>query len=316
MIAACPKCGARYRIEEGRLGPQGARLRCARCEAVFRIRAPRADGRAEAPAAPRPLLLLADASRETSRVTARALSALGLEVLLAHDGVEALLEVERRRPRAVVLDAALSGPQICELMKRNQGFRSIPVVLVGARPQGVAFAEGYGPDAELERNDLPENLIAVLRRLGLEIAPAPTHATAAGPPARTSLPGARGGVGPPPAASPPARGEPRVVSPASGRRGSEPARSEAQPSVVHAGLDPAELAKAQRLARIVVSDIVLYNAAKFDAAVRVGNVLEAMRDEIAEGQSLFRQRIEARVRESADFLGQELLRVAAARRAR
>ena len=40
MIAACPKCSARYRIEKGKLGPEGARLKCSRCEAVFRVRPP------------------------------------------------------------------------------------------------------------------------------------------------------------------------------------------------------------------------------------------------------------------------------------
>ena len=40
MIAACPKCAARYRIERERLEAGAVRLRCARCEAVFRVRPP------------------------------------------------------------------------------------------------------------------------------------------------------------------------------------------------------------------------------------------------------------------------------------
>src|SRR5262245_34965171 len=40
MIAACPHCGARYRIERERLPAQGARLRCSRCEAIFRVNPP------------------------------------------------------------------------------------------------------------------------------------------------------------------------------------------------------------------------------------------------------------------------------------
>ena len=53
-----------------------------------------------------------------------------------------------------------------------------------------------------------------------------------------------------------------------------------------------EVAKAERLARIVVSDIILYNPEKFEAAVRAGNVVEAMAGEIAEGRSLFVGRID------------------------
>ena len=74
--------------------------------------------------------------------------------------------------------------------------------------------------------------------------------------------------------------------------------------------DAEAIAKAERLARIVVSDIILYNPEKFEAAVRAGNVAEAMAVELAEGRSLFIGRIEASVREHRDFLIEELLRVA------
>jgi hypothetical protein len=80
--------------------------------------------------------------------------------------------------------------------------------------------------------------------------------------------------------------------------------------------DASEIAKAERLARIVVSDIVLYNQEKFDAAVHSGDVVAAMDAELAEGRTLFAQRIEAGVRESRDFLTDELLRIAALRRSK
>jgi len=49
MIAACPKCQTRYRVEPERLGPEGARLRCSQCSAMFRVRLP-AEQAAPAPA--------------------------------------------------------------------------------------------------------------------------------------------------------------------------------------------------------------------------------------------------------------------------
>jgi hypothetical protein len=75
-------------------------------------------------------------------------------------------------------------------------------------------------------------------------------------------------------------------------------------------------AEAERFARIVVSDIVLYNEAKFTAAVRGGNVVEAMSAELAEGRDLFRVRVDPRVRDERDFLAEEMLRVASTRGAR
>ena len=75
------------------------------------------------------------------------------------------------------------------------------------------------------------------------------------------------------------------------------------------GLDD-ERAKAERLARIIVSDIVLYNADEFAAGVRGGNVLEALEPALQEGRELFRQRIDERVRNGRSYLEDELMRVA------
>jgi hypothetical protein len=72
----------------------------------------------------------------------------------------------------------------------------------------------------------------------------------------------------------------------------------------------ADVANAERLARIIVSDIVLYNPEKFESGIRDGNVLEALEAEVEEGRSHFEQRVELRVRESRDFLAEEVVRVA------
>jgi predicted Zn finger-like uncharacterized protein len=321
MIAACPKCGARYRIERGRLRPQGTRLRCSRCEAVFRVSPPPAEhepaaaapaafvqtevARAPAPAEPAApggerLVLIADAEIETGKAIASALVDGGLEPVLVHDGVEAILTIQRTLPRAVVLDAGLPkmfGFQICELMKRNESLRPIKVVLVGAIHHRDRYrrapSEIYGADAYLERHQLRESLLPTLASFGLPIAevapervaPRPLRAPVEAPRAVRPV-------------APPARPRPEPVRPAA------PA---ADPALT------AEIGRAERLARIIVSDVVLYNEEKLDAAIRAGNVLESFEAEMQEGRGHFAQRIDARVREVRDFLSEELLRVARAR---
>ena len=55
MIAVCPRCSARYRIAKEKLSPEGVRMRCGRCDAVFRVRAPaQAPVPAATPAPPAP----------------------------------------------------------------------------------------------------------------------------------------------------------------------------------------------------------------------------------------------------------------------
>ena len=57
----------------------------------------------------------------------------------------------------------------------------------------------------------------------------------------------------------------------------------------------------------------LYNEEKFQAAIAAGNVQQAMSGDLDEGRGLFVERIDERVREERDYLGDELLRVARAR---
>jgi len=316
MIAACPKCNARYRVDEAKVGAQGARLRCAKCNAVFRVRAPGASAPATAepvaaapspdvtrpaPAPPRPaaapevtydrerLVLVADPQEDTGKGTASALASWGLQTILVHDGVEAMMTIQRTLPRVVILDAALPkmyGFQVCEVVKRNDSLRDTKVILVGAIHNRDRYrrppSDLYGADVYLEQPDIPEGLRDVIVRFGLPVsddvrraAPAPTPVA----PAPTPAP-----VAPAPAPPPTA-----------------PAADD--------GL-AAEREKAQRLARIVVSDIVLYQGEKFEEAIRTGNLVQALDSEIEEGRSFFRQRIGEAVRNERDYLVEELMRVA------
>jgi hypothetical protein len=72
----------------------------------------------------------------------------------------------------------------------------------------------------------------------------------------------------------------------------------------------AERAQAERLARIIVSDIILYNEDKFAEALKRDSVVETMSPDLEEGRDLFRSRIDERVRDERDHLVEELLRVA------
>jgi len=328
MIAACPKCGARYRIERGKLRADGTRLRCSRCEAVFRVSPPPSElepepevaiaapvsepARASAPpsadADRERLVLVADAEVEAGKQIASALVDGGLQPVLVHDGVEAILTIQRTLPRAVVLDAGLPkmfGFQICELMKRNESLRHIPVVLVGAIHHRDRYrrapSEIYGADAYLERHQLLEKLLETMQGFGLPVGlHAPARSAARPAPMPAPVPA------PLPAPTPPRASAP----PPAARVRPEPARP-AAPAV-----DPslaAEIGRAERLARIIVSDVVLYAEDKLDAAIRAGKVLEVFEPEMQEGRGHFAQRIDARVREQRDFISEELLRVARAR---
>jgi predicted Zn finger-like uncharacterized protein len=337
MIAGCPKCGARYRVEREKLAAGGVRLRCAKCDSVFRVRAPEGETEAndrtqihlDAPppapapaprAAPAPvampapapvavapvappspsgeLVLIAIPEADIAKQLAGALEARGLRTIVTHDGVDAVLELQRQLPRAAIVAAHLPkmfGFQVCELVKRNESLRATWIVLVGAIHNQERYRrparETYGADAYLEMPDLPEGALPLLEQGGIALAPAAAPAPRRGAPAplRTVRESA-----------------PQQVAPAAA-----PLAAEAAPARARAadGLDE-QRAKAERLARIIVSDIVLYNEQKFSEAIRTRNVVEALDGDLAEGRHLFQERIDARVRAERDYLADELLRVA------
>ena len=145
MVAGCPKCGARYRVDAERIGRDGAKLRCTQCSAVFLVRPtketapvqvalpeepepveaavpppprrvpPDTIATGEAPSPPEPgarvdrdrLVLIADPDDVRGKASGEVVERWGLQPHFVQDGVEAMLAIQRTLPRAVVLDAAL-----------------------------------------------------------------------------------------------------------------------------------------------------------------------------------------------------------------
>ncbi len=380
MIAACPKCQTRYRLRLEQLGERGVRLRCRRCESLFRVlpppqEAPPADAasapelRAPAPApvaAPAPTrevdsdsaagaaptqtpgsaaageglatppevptVLVAHRDARAAKRLADLFGGSGARTLACDDGAQTLLALHRTPPRVAVLDAGLAGVdghQICEIMKRNEALSGVGVVLLRAADGDSAdpAAAGFGADLYLDPAEcvdgLPARLHEPLASWGVTLLqsadPAllpeqrpepPTPSAVAEPPAPPSP-----AVAEPPAPIPPVVAEPVALTPPAVAEPVAPTPPVvAEPPVPAAPpADDEELARAERLARIAVSDIVLYNEEKFAAALRSGDPLQAMRDEVEEGRALLRGRIDSAVFEQRDFVGEELMRVAGER---
>jgi predicted Zn finger-like uncharacterized protein len=325
MIAGCPKCRARYRVDADRIGPDGGKLRCTRCSVVFLVRVPRTATATPAPdaktaassnppaltsehesAAPQPgigeslhrfdrarLVLLADADEARGKQTAEAIESWGLQVQRVQDGAEAMLGTQRLLPTVVVLDAdlpAMKGLQICEVIKRNESLRGTHVVLVGSHALSSAdHARGedhFGADFYIEQADLPDGLESILRSLGLETEGAEPLARTSGADCSTET-------------------EDRM------REAGETAFSRDAEDE-----DPKkteERERARRLARIAVSEMLLYQPEKFEQGMRDENLEQILGLEIREAQALLRQRIGEDVRAETDFVLDELRRVASER---
>ncbi|NIO17735.1 MAG: hypothetical protein GTN70_12295 [Deltaproteobacteria bacterium] len=64
---------------------------------------------------------------------------------------------------------------------------------------------------------------------------------------------------------------------------------------------------ARRIARAVVSDIALYNAAKMEEGIRNDNLFTILKDEIEEGRQYYENRVDQEILESYNLFERALV---------
>jgi predicted Zn finger-like uncharacterized protein len=275
MIVGCPSCRRQFRVDDTRVRP-GSKMRCARCGHLFAAASPRpaSPGPDRPPGTPfaavggdAPLVLLADAGRPVRSLLRPILAELGCRVETADDGTAAFKAVVARHPVAIVASVhlgGLSGVAICEGVKGSPHLKETKVALLGSDLSADLFnrdtAMAYGADVFLEEGMAEEALRAALK--GMIPAPPGPAATDEEEDAGTEKEweGSDFGLGGLDDAEAPER--------AAGR--------------------PAE--EIARLARLMLSDLKLYNPDRFAQALRSGQVLEIFKAELSRGRDLVDQR--------------------------
>ena len=202
----------------------------------------------------------------------------------------AVLAALERRPAALVLDVALPAVHAYEIVEEVK--RRAPetrVVLVASIYNRTGYKRRptslYGADDYVEQHHIPDALLVKLERL---IGPAPRAVELPPPHAMT-----------PEAVEIRDAGEGRLAAPSVSN----------MPNLVE---------RAQRLARLIVADIALYNGDALDAADHHGHEAELearLRLDLEEGRLLFDLRVPAEVRRTRDFIGEALAEIRQQRRA-
>ena len=343
MIAACPQCQTRYRLAREKIGAQGARIRCSQCQTIFRVQspegapptpaeakpsplasppeaaapapAPKPPAPAAAPAAkpaprpaappppppaPKPLpplarALVAELDADNAKAVTELLAQWRIEAEVVDDGGEALVRMFRSPPALAILGGdlpSLPASRIAEVAQRAGELAAVKLIRI-ATSSDQTGTPGYDAEEMLEAGDYPAGLGEILARLGI---------------------GAKPSAQPPPPAAPVAKPTP-AAAPSARPAPPEPAKS-AAPAAPRAAApfspssDPA-IAAAERLARIAVSDVILYNQEKFAAAAARGTAAKEMAGELGEARQHFNSRVAPSVRADRDFLVEELERRAA-----
>jgi len=237
-----------------------------------------------------PTIVIAHES-EPIREAIRTLCAdAGYRVLAVGDGQAALAAIDRK-PAALVLDVALPSVHAYEIVEEVK--RRAPetrIVLVASIYNRTGYKRRptslYGADDYVEQHHIPDALLVKIERL---IGPAPRAVEL--PPAHVLTP----------------EGE-KIRDAGEGRMSALPATT----------VSPKMVERAERLARLIVADIALYNGDALDAADHHGHEAELearLRLDLEEGRLLFDLRVPAEVRKTRDFIAEALAEIRKQRRA-
>lgn len=291
MIVSCPACAARFRIDREKLAGKRLTLRCAKCRAPFKVELP-VHGKVELPQL---RVMIAHTDRELCGTISNILEPAGMQCMIGHDGETVLKMMDAAPPHVAVVDVALQGLyafEVVDKVRRRPGLGGVKVILLSSVYNKMAYKRSpsslYGADDYIEKHHIPDDLILKINRLVLGAAPA---------------------------SAPAPREEERTGKTLSKQEAAEQSLDyihkvnekiqSAEDRQVGGDGQVSDSERARRLARIIVSDIALYNQERVDEGIRNGNWTELLATEIQEARKLFRERFpdehiqQARILEAA-----------------
>lgn len=115
------------------------------------------------------ILVVEDEAELTEAIQIR-LEQAGYEVLIAYDGQQALEKARGENPDLVVLDLMLpkiDGYKVCRMLKFDEKYKKIPIVMLTARAQEKDENLGYevGADAFITKPFKYQALLSKIREL-------------------------------------------------------------------------------------------------------------------------------------------------------
>lgn len=306
MIFSCPTCAARVRLDPSKHAGKRIKLRCSKCAEIFQVEVPavarEASGQLSTtvglsvpdPATPGASgsgmlqVLVAHGDHALCRTISDVLSRhADIALSICHSGHDALSVMERTIPAVAVVDVALPGLfafELVEKVRRRAGLEQVKLILLSSVYNKMAYKRTpsslYGADDYIEKHHIAFDLVEKIRRLAqCPSSSPPTTFAAPQAPAEIELTG---------------KSPEEVVELTRIKEVNTRIQSDEQTEFAAAGSDEA-LQKALRLARIIVSDIALYNQDRVEEGVRNGTFFVLLDAEINEGRRLFSGRVAADV---------------------
>jgi predicted Zn finger-like uncharacterized protein len=302
MLLGCPTCKTRYRLDDSKIRADGIHLQCCRCRTVFRVAGKippvsRLVSKTSPEQAGKPVtVVVANESPDFCAAVAHILETEPFVVLCCHDGREAMDLIEEHLPDVVLLDVALPtlyGFEICDRIRNTPALSAVKTILIASiydktrykrEPQSL-----YGADDYIEKHHIPDALAAKIYRLVFGQEPVDQDLESISS-AEDEIPANLENI------SEQELQEQEMVR-------EELRRDEEEKTTSSESLQLSEAhSKARRLARIIVTDIALYNQKKVDEGVRNGTFYELFEEELNDGRLFFNRRVSEQVREGTTYL--------------
>jgi DNA-binding response OmpR family regulator len=119
---------------------------------------------------PKKRILLVDDEVQLVEMVKLRLEANDYEVITAYDGQEALDKARKEKPDLMILDLMLpkvDGYKVCRMLKFDEKYKSIPIILFTARAQESDEKLGFevGADAYIIKPFEPQILMGKIKEL-------------------------------------------------------------------------------------------------------------------------------------------------------
>jgi hypothetical protein len=251
-----------------------------------------------------------------------------LTIPLTADTVFRLAHGSRSAARAHVGHSPATAQALARLGSSPQGLLAVPLILRD-KVAAILYCDTTQDEMPAATADLVEIMVAYAGKVIDILSAAPKTSTASGgtspgmrpsaPAAPAFDPGTGSGVRPatltgrPQPAPAPAPARPASAPPLRPAFTPAPAPPPAPPPA-RAALAPEDQKAhedAKRFARLVVSEIKLYNEAKVTEGRKTRDIYERLKEDIERGRQMYTDRVAAPVRDSSDYFQDELVRILA-----
>jgi two-component system alkaline phosphatase synthesis response regulator PhoP len=101
-------------------------------------------------------ILVVDDEKELTDLIKVRLESNGFQAIVAYDGQEGLTKAKKEKPDLIILDLMLpkmDGYKVCRMLKFDEKYRKIPIILFTARAQeaDVKLGQEVGADAYITK---------------------------------------------------------------------------------------------------------------------------------------------------------------------